>query len=488
VGVVLTPALLWAVAERPMAVRIDRAVVITVWVAFVALALFAALSRGFRHRIRWSLGVTTVVTLTLFQWPVLSAVGARATAVIPLGLLRDVVPVAIAVALIWLAARLGAERGFAAILTAAIVLIVGSLTFMAVPYVETAAAPLRGVAATDAPDVVLLIVDAYNRADTLAAEFSFDNQPFLQDLEELGFVVAPEARSNYGHTYASIATMLDLDYVYEPGVIEGSDHSRMRNALSGNPALFDTFRRAGYEIAQVSNAWQGSNCGSAVDVCHRQGLMERSLWSLGQVTILAPLLENALAHPFNTLSQQHLESLPELINADRHMGVPRLTLAHVILPHPPFLLDQACSRSDPALGRPFATPDVSSIDGRRELYVAQLQCTNRLLISSLQEVIARRPDTVVMLTADHGSATTRIAGAGQSWTDAGIEERMNILGAYRLPQCEETVYPTITPVNGTRVITNCALGTSLALHQDRHLWVPPDGDGAVTDVASRLRN
>ena len=180
--------------------------------------------------------------------------------------------------------------------------------------------------------------------------------------------------------------------------------------------------------------------------------------------------------------------MPDVIDADRRAGVPRLTVAHVILPHPPFLLDETCSRSHSALGGSFETPDASRIDERRDLYVAQLQCTNRLLITALETVIARRPDTLVMLTADHGSATTLIEGTGQSWTDSGIEERMDILSAYRLPGCGELIYPAITPVNGARTIANCALGANLALLSDRYLWVPPDGDGEVTEVAARLRN
>src|SRR5690606_2778066 len=52
-----------------------------------------------------------------------------------------------------------------------------------------------GVALTDEtpPDIYLLVLDGYGRADVLADMYDFDNTPFLELLTSQGFQVAPQA-------------------------------------------------------------------------------------------------------------------------------------------------------------------------------------------------------------------------------------------------------------------------------------------------------
>jgi hypothetical protein len=475
------------VAERPMTARLDLGLRMTSAVAVIALGLLAILSRGFRQRVRWALGVTTVTILVLFQWPTLTFVGNIIRHLTGVALLADVTPVLIAVALLWLATRLGDEWLFAVIVGVGIVAMTLRFVFATIPFLETGTAVERGQADADAPDVILLILDGYTRADILTEQFGADNTAFVEDLERLGFDVADRARANYGFTYAALATMFNQDYVYNLGPVTPSDEVAMRNALSGSPVMFNRFRTAGYEIAYTEDAWQGSHCGTSVDICIRDGLFQRVLWDLGQVTILAPIQKTVQAHPFNSVAIEQLESLPSYVLADRTEGVPRLTVAHIILPHPPFLRDADCNYVTSPVRRAFATPSEDLLQNRRQYYMDQTMCTNRKVIDALEEIVAARPDIVVMITADHGSASTRMANVDASeWSDTGLQERMSILSAYRLPGCESRFYDRITPVNGSRIITSCATGEDLELLPDLNLWAPATGRGTVTDVSSRL--
>ena len=65
------------------------------------------------------------------------------------------------------------------------------------------------------PDIYYIVVDAYARQDTLKEVFEFDNEPFLQGLENQGFTIARAARSNYAQTSLALASALNLDYVDE---------------------------------------------------------------------------------------------------------------------------------------------------------------------------------------------------------------------------------------------------------------------------------
>ncbi len=64
-----------------------------------------------------------------------------------------------------------------------------------------------------APDVYYIILDAYTRADVLQDVFGYDNQPFLDQLEALGFRVAEDSRSNYALTRLSLSSSLNMNYL-----------------------------------------------------------------------------------------------------------------------------------------------------------------------------------------------------------------------------------------------------------------------------------
>lgn len=488
VAAIATPALIWVVIEAPMAIRFELGYAITAGVALVAMVILTVLSRGFRHRLRWAMSITTVAILTIFQWPTITYAGRIAQQALHLPLLKDGFPVLIAVALLWLATRNGDQWQFPAIVGAGVLAVVLALTLATIPYVELASASPRGTADGGAPDVLLLILDGYTRADIFEEYLDADNGAFLDDLERLGFIVPDGARPNYSFTYASISTMLNLDYVFDVGRIDDSDFAAMRHALSGNPEMFKLFHEAGYEVAFAENAWEGSHCGGAVDICIRDGFLQRLTWNLGQTTILAPILAQLQSHPFSSVSMKQLEALPSYLAEGRTEGVPRLTLAHIILPHAPYLFDADCNRVTSAERRAFNVSNEEAQQRRPQYYVDQAMCTNRKVVEALEEIIADKPDTVIMITADHGSAFHAVADDNPNESPVeGIRERMSILSAYRLPACDTDVYATISPVNGTRLVTNCATESSLRLLPDHTYWVPPLGHGTVvSDVGGRL--
>jgi hypothetical protein len=105
----------------------------------------------------------------------------------------------------------------------------------------------------------------------------------------------------------------------------------------------------------------------------------------------------------------------------------------------------------------------------------------------MEAIVEDDPNTIIMITGDHGSGSTNLANLdAEDWPDQAIRERMTIFSAYRLPNCTAQIYPTMTPVNGTRTVTNCALEAGLETLPDYSLWAPHDGKGIVTDVSRRL--
>ncbi|MCP3996958.1 MAG: sulfatase-like hydrolase/transferase, partial [bacterium] len=444
-GAILLPGTGRMVREQPMAARIDQAVVMTMMVACLAALVFAAYFYASRRRLRWSLGMAAVTTLTLFQWPWLTSGGGAVHDLIPFAILRDILPVAVTIALLWISSRMAEDLGFAIMTSVTLSGLAIAFTVMSIPYMERASTE-RGTAAPGSPDVVLIILDGYPREDVLASGFGFDNSTFLSELEARGFFVADEAQSNYSYTFASVSSMFEMDYVFDLGLVDSEEQTVMRKALGGDSELVSLFRSNGYKVGLAENQWEGSHCGPGIEFCNRDGIVERAAWNLGQSSILAPLYSATKAHPFTTVSLGHLESLAETV-ASYPDDAPVLTIAHILLPHPPLLLDAQCDIVNSPERRDLVTRSAEMLDKRGQYFREQLTCVNRVVLEQLDQILAADEETVVMITGDHGYASAvDMSTAPEAQSPGSIWERMSILSAYRLPGCEGATYPEITPV------------------------------------------
>jgi hypothetical protein len=462
----------------------------TLLVTIVSIATLATVSKGFRQRIRWSLGVTTALILGGFQWSTFTITGESVADSTGIPLVAEVLPVALAGALLWITVRLAGDLQFAVIAGAGLAVAVTLLTANAFSLVAPSAPPVAAVEpAANAPDVLFLVLDGYARDDWLAAEYDYDNTPFLGDLQQRGFEAARAATANYGYTYASVSTMLNLDYVFAPGEIDDSARKQMRAALTGAAGMIPTFRAAGYEIVYIENAWGASQCGSAIDKCIRDGLLRRSMWNLGQMTILAPIFRMMALDPFNDLSVDHLDSLDEWLAEPTGGKRPRFTFAHVLLPHQPLLLNADCSKHGVSELTRWGAEAGQLRAARRANYADQLGCVNHRVLEAIDSFLAVHPDGMIMITGDHGPGSTLDVNVPIEDLDGPtLQERMRILSAYRFPGCEDEIRSDMTPVNGARLLVNCATGARLEPLPDHNYWSDLDGEGRVTEISSIVQD
>ena len=117
-------------------------------------------------------------------------------------------------------------------------------------------APAYRVEGTGGPNVYLIMLDGYPRADTLRNEFGYDNSAFLGGLADRGFDVSTDSRSNYNKTWLTYASMLNGAYISDllgdqPHPSGRSSHIRWLAALMNQGALLDIARQRGYEITSI---------------------------------------------------------------------------------------------------------------------------------------------------------------------------------------------------------------------------------------------
>lgn len=331
--------------------------------------------------------------------------------------------------------------------------------------------------ADDPPDIYYIILDGYARSDVLKAIYGIDNGEFLRELEILGFTIADESRSNYIQTTHSLASALNMTYLEEVAAKVGPDAnwrlplarlirwSRVKvtlDSLGYTSYAFET----GSRTAELDNAdvYLIPPAGLPTNL-ERLMLETSSLVLVPQLaTVISDVEGNLSARAHRARIQFALESLPTIA---REPG-PKFVFAHILTPHPPFILLRDGSLADQ--GMPFSFDDGNGFDGSPSEYLSgyseQVQFITPAILGSIRGILANSAHPpIIILQADHGP------GSGLVWDSiegSDVRERTAILNAILLPGAPpDTVYPSLTPVNTFRIIFNEVFGAQMALLPDR---------------------
>jgi len=457
---VVSVGLLQQRVDPNQAFNADRYVAALGLVGVLAVAVWAALRFVFQNPMFPSVVGTAVFVLLFFRWNVFLGFAIRVGAT---GFVRDVLVVGIAsVAAMVLLSRSRRSVVLAGALFAATVGLLGA----AVPYVSWALTDPRPIAfvSVDAADgirddVLVIALDAYAREDVLLDVMGFDNSGFAAALESRGFVVDQDAMSNYDLSYVSIASMMALEPPVLQGEMDVADYELIRFLLGGGGPLFGSYRDAGYEVTSYLTGWKGSRCTEFIDYCIRRGVVTSTAWYLGEITPIAPILKTSVSRPETSIAIRQLGGLSsdsiEAFDRDR----PQLVWAHIELPHPPLLLDAACTpQSDQWRSGLLLNQGDYDLDLRIGAYVEQIKCVNRIVVQQIDDIISAYPDTQILIVSDHG--TNALAGESEigDSMQPQLAESFSVVAAARANQACDGIVDERTISSTVRRFVACTLG------------------------------
>lgn len=436
VTVVVAAAAIWAVAERDRraARRTAVLVVVAFWLFFNYPLIEGVLARvglaSRYHLVGW-LGASLVVLLA-----------ARP-----------------------LARRPGVQVYVTIAISALVLVAVGGVAAHGFAGSELPDPTRRGAATVERrPNIYYVVLDGYARADVVEEVTGFSIAPFLRELEARGFDVGDAARANYPLTYLSLASTLDMAYLVDESD-EVTSRTPFYERLRGHNATVGFLTDQGYRYVHVEpSGWSGNVCSGLEDTCigdpgplneTERGLLRKTpLGGLVDRIVSAQELHARQTDPAR-LVRAHLSRSP---------AQPHFVFAHVMAPHPPFLREADCTL------RP------SGIDLTRWSdpghYADAVSCLNRQLLAAIDLVLAEDPEALIVLQGDHGSAFGVDFGAA-----SGVDQRLRILSAARLPDGCGAMPDDVTSVNTFRVVLACLRGEAPELLEDRFYWVGYSGPG-----------
>jgi hypothetical protein len=328
----------------------------------------------------------------------------------------------------------------------------------------------------DLPDIYVLLLDGYPRADVLDGHFGIDNSPFLEELEHLGFDVGTGNHSNYTFTQTTLASMFQMRHLEDVAGVApligqpGVHVNALRNAVVDAPA-FAALRAAGYEIVVTQPGYEHVALRGAADRVLEHGEMndfERGLlnrtWLLEPLSVLVPKLVTGPPRDRVVNAFDDLERL-----ATQPHGPPLFAWIHVPAPHLPLVLDAEGKALDLDsrlyFGHDAATFGMTEAEFRAA-YLDELSYLNlRVLgaVNAIQESPGR-PNPVIVVMSDHGYTADR--------TDVPAQLR-NLFAAFT-PAAPGILADVPSPINVMPILLNRFLGTSYPMSADRYFVSPSE--------------
>jgi hypothetical protein len=342
------------------------------------------------------------------------------------------------------------------------------------------------------PDIYYIILDSYARSDILSEYYDYDNSQLIRFLEERGFFVAQESRSNYVNSISSLTSSLNMQYLDEliPDFMD-SEHPQVPDKYLRMNRVRYFLENLGYSTVAFTTGYLHTELTDAdyfllpasttFQDLVGQGTVNAFEVLLMRTTAILPLIEfdAAMGEGSSTflvrLSNKPLEvqaylilSLFENLEDVYKIEGPKFVFAHIISPHPPysFLPDGSVN---PNAGSPHffnsSLPPDESIEG----YLGQVSFVSTRIEEVIETILdnSTRP-VVIVLQADHGPAIQyRIVNDKVR----NYHERTAILNAVYAPEaCQSQFYQGLTPINTFRILLDCIFGEDYALLPDRHFF------------------
>ena len=403
------------------------------------------------------------------------------------------------VAAIWLS-QAWLTRLDTALLRVAVILVAVSLVsivptaveeVLAVKPVPTTGRGLPTVTAAAKRDVYWLVFDRYGSDRSLQLQFGVAN-PLTPWLRDHGFEVLSDSHANYVGTAQSLATTLNmtpLDRLMRSVPATSPNYAPLYGTLQGSRVVRQ-FQALGYRYLHLGSWWNPTRTDYAADqnynadivpdftsVVIETSVIPNAIEALGIDTL--PPTESAKHLKHNTYALDTLDGLPGEAG-------PKFVVAHVLLPHPPYIFDRD--------GR-YITPDEAATLDPDDAWHRQLDYTNSRLMRFVEGLLALPEDRqpIIILQADEGPWPERYAAdkVGFDWQRASADEldiKFGIMNAWYVPGGADLQLPqSLTAINTFPVLFDRYFGLDYPLLPDTvrtsRSWTQPY---RLIDITTRL--
>ena len=323
-------------------------------------------------------------------------------------------------------------------------------------------------ASAEKPNVYHIILDEYTDNEILTKKFGYNNEKFLEFLNNNGFYMHDKLFSTFGGTVKELNVIFNMEYPKKLGWM-----SEDYESLNNNKVM-SIFSNQNYSIIETNSMMRWKNF-SDVDtkLCYDTNFINSEF--LDQVlgkSIIRYFLEKYQQDTRRDTVRCTFDVLNEIT---LKIDGPKYVFSHVYVPHPPFLFGPNGEN---------VIPDHREISGLQSWedpqgYVNQLIYATNEITVVIKNIVKNDPNAIVIVQGDTGTLTgTDISKK----TMKEIYQAHSILYAVRIPDVEDSDY--MIPVNTYRVIFNNYFNMNYD-YLEYHGYLV-DNDGNVEDITKKL--
>lgn len=325
--------------------------------------------------------------------------------------------------------------------------------------------------ATGLPDIHVLLLDAYPRADALERTLGVSNDDFLAQLEARGLEIADDARSNFMYTAPSLVSLFDLGQMGAVGRSIRTERHALRpsDLINRGPAL-DLLRQAGYETYAGVARWERETLRMADHLCGTEPINEFEFHMI-RASLIGRVLDVTapgwMAARDRSIVNAEFACGREAAAADAG-DAPKFAFTHVGSPHNPVIFNRDGGPApqyaylDPLEIFPSERPRVDEAYLDQQVYVHQeaLRVVDAILAN------AKEPP-VIILMSDHGS-WFRIGTDYDETSD--LRERFSTLFAASTPGRQHLFPDSVSIGQILPILFNAYLGTEIEVPESRYFF------------------
>jgi hypothetical protein len=256
-------------------------------------------------------------------------------------------------------------------------------------------------------NVYLLIFDEYGGYDGLLRYANFDNSTFYQDLERLGFSVAPHSKSYTIGTNIEIPNLLNLSQ----SLTSENYKLAARNEILENPLFIRLFKQNGYFINVIDDQ---KFLSPSADLVDRIFVAQDDFAKVETFQLVT--FKRSVFYPFFTAKEHdranEIEMLfDELGKAADIQENHVLTVSYMMVPHKPWVFNERGDQISISERENWRNPNI---------YIGQLRYTSSRILETVERIIQKDPDAIIVILSDHGY---RLPLHLESFLDKEIEDR-----------------------------------------------------------------
>ncbi|MFT3843573.1 MAG: sulfatase-like hydrolase/transferase [Lacibacter sp.] len=322
------------------------------------------------------------------------------------------------------------------------------------------------------PSVYLIVLDEYSGNETLEKS-NFSNQKFLSGLSSEGFRIVRNAHSNYNSTIPSIASLFSCNYVGDslwknPYSTEG--YVKWLSEIKNNQVI-SMFKKLGFEIKNYSPfpiEASGKTYNTRFIPTHTTLIVSNTIFD--DIIELTPLFiarrigsDNVMKRMLLNIGRDNFTAIEQVLkDVDKQKKEPVFCYTHLMMPHPPFIMD--------SLGNVnvdyFRRANLSQAE-KNNTYLQYLRYTNDIVLNLVKHIKAgTKGESVIILMSDHGS---RFLAEGLN----GDESFNSLNCVYMPPGFSADFYDGMTNVNQFRILFSSLLDAKLPLLKDSIVYSGP---------------